>query len=245
MERVKRKMDVAEQQRKRLQENAEDVERLNDWIDGKPTSTLEKFTQHLTTSQKTFLLLAGTAAGVAIAIIVWWAEPVRTVNNSSMISLESAESIQTSEIKNPSDNIAHLNERVEMLTDTITDLEVKLMRVLVLADGITDLEHKLVTANARAVFNTMEPTASGVAKTTPETEGVFTPTHTVKAKLNLRPSASLNTTPVAVLKVGSRVEYISEIDGWYYVNAQSHGKGWCSSDYLSPLLPTHQRASVN
>ena len=65
----------------------------------------------------------------------------------------------------------------------------------------------------------------------------FIPTHTVRAKLNLRPSASLDTTPIAVLKVGSEVEYIREADGWYYVNTQLHGKGWCSSEYLSSLSP--------
>ena len=85
------------------------------------------------------------------------------------------------------------------------------------------------------VFDTMEPTASGIVQTTHETEEEFTPTHTVKARLNLRPSASLSTTPITVLKVGAQVEYISETDDWYYVNTKSSGKGWCSSNYLSSL----------
>jgi hypothetical protein len=84
-------------------------------------------------------------------------------------------------------------------------------------------------------FDTMEPTASGIVQAINETEREFTPTHTVKARLNLRPSASLNTTPITVLKVGAQVEYISEIDDWYYVHTESSGKGWCSSNYLSSL----------
>ena len=76
--------------------------------------------------------------------------------------------------------------------------------------------------------------ASRVVHMTPETEKAFIPTHTVKAKLNIRSSSSLNATPIAVLEAGSEVEYISEADGWYYVNTQFRGKGWCSSDYLSP-----------
>jgi hypothetical protein len=82
-----------------------------------------------------------------------------------------------------------------------------------------------------------EPNASRSAHMTSEAVKAFVPTHTVRAKLNLRPSASLDTTPIAVLKVGSEVEYIREADGWYYVNTQFHGKGWCASEYLSSLSP--------
>ena len=80
-----------------------------------------------------------------------------------------------------------------------------------------------------------EPNASRSAHMTSEAVKALVPTHTVRARLNLRPSASLNTTPITVLKVGSEVEYIKEADGWYYVNTQLHGEGWCSSEYLSSL----------
>jgi len=82
-----------------------------------------------------------------------------------------------------------------------------------------------------------EPNTSRSAHMTSEAVKAFVPTHTVRARLNLRPSASLATTPITVLKVGSEVEYIKEADGWYYVNTQLHGKGWCSSGYLSSLSP--------
>jgi len=88
---------------------------------------------------------------------------------------------------------------------------------------------------------TTEPNASRSAHVTSEAVNAFVPTHTVRARLNLRPSASLNTTPIAVLKIGSEVEYIKEADGWYYVNTRSHGKGWCSSEYLSSLSSSKNR----
>ena len=209
MERVKKKMEQANQQRKKLQKNSPVT------TESSPANQKPQY----------IFALGGAAAGVAAVIIVWWVTSVVTTNDNSMIALGSAEAVQISEIKRPSDNIAHLNERVELLTDTIANLEAKLMRVLVLTDDIADLENKLVTADAKPVV----PTKPGTGK-------VFTPTHTVKDRLNLRPSASLSTTPIAVLKIGSKVEYINEIDDWYYVSTQSHGKGWCSSDYLSPLL---------
>jgi uncharacterized protein YgiM (DUF1202 family) len=82
-----------------------------------------------------------------------------------------------------------------------------------------------------------EPDASTSADMIPEAVKAFVPTHTVRANLNLRPSPSLNTEPITVLKAGSEVEYIKEDDGWYYVNTQLHGKGWCSSKYLTSLSP--------
>ncbi len=104
--------------------------------------------------------------------------------------------------------------------------------VMLLGAGCSEKE-----ATAPQIAEPDEPNASRSAHLTSEAVKAFVPTHTVRAKLNLRPSASLDTTPIAVLKVGSEVEYIREADGWYYVNTQFHGKGWCSSEYLSSLSP--------
>jgi hypothetical protein len=254
MEQIKQKMEHARRQRKRLQENPQDTTEFSS-VGRKPTLTIKKLRQHLTISHNTSLFLWGTAAVVTIAVMTLWAKSVWTPVDSSMIALETTENMQvrqaagtqprSPDFQTPSDNITHLNERVELLTDNITNLEAQLMRVLVLAESITALENNFVSAarqhnpvisGTKPVFDTMEPTASGVARAIPDMDEVFTPTHTVQAKLNLRPSASLNATPIAVLKVGSKVEYISESGDWYYVNTQSHGTGWCSSSYLSPSL---------
>ncbi len=254
MERVKQKMGQARRQQKRLQEYPQVATEFSS-VGRKPTLTIAKFAQHLTKSNDRFLFFGGTAAIIAIVVMAWWAKPDRTPDDSSMIALKTAEAAQagqvtgtqphSSDFQEPGLDLDHLNERMELLADKITNLEVKFTRVLVLADSITAIENKLVTATqqnkpvytgAKSAFDTMEPTASGAAHTIPDTAGVFTPTHSVQAMLNLRPSASLNTTPITTLKVGSKVEYINEVDDWYYVNTQTHGKGWCASSYLAPLL---------
>lgn len=228
MDRFREKMEEAIQQRKKFQESTR-------------FATESSPTDHKT---RYIFALGGIAAGVAIAVLVWWAKSVGSTDEINMISLESAEAIQASEIKKSRNNITQLNERLVLLTGTIEKLEAKLMRVLIIADSNNAIDSKLVTAaqhdksgiiETESVFETMEPPASGIAHTTHETEEEFTPTHTVKTKINLRPAASLSTTPITVLKVGTQVEYISEIDDWYYVNTKSSGTGWCSSSYLSAL----------
>lgn len=208
MERATQKIEEASRQRKRLQESS----RAN--IESNSTNEKSQY----------ILALGGVAAGLTIATIVWLANTILTKDNINMTYSELAETSQTVEIKKSIDNIAQLNARVELLTEIISNLEAKLTRVMILADDIPDHENEFVIANVK-------PVASAKL----ETGEVFTPTHTVKAKLNLRPSASLSTTPITVLKDDAKVEYIREVDGWYYVNTQSHGKGWCSPDYLSPI----------
>jgi hypothetical protein len=231
MESTKQRMEeIKQQQWKRFQEDSQ--------------ATTESSPIHA--KSQYIIVLGGVAAGLIIATIVWLTVPIMTTEYINTISPESAEAIQTSELKKTNDNIAHLNERMESLTDTVSRLEADLMRVMVLTDTITNTENKHASSSqqdipesedAKPTFDLTDPNASRVAHITPEIEKSFVPTHTVKDRINLRPSSSLNSKPIAVLKVGSEVEYISEADGWYYVNTQFHGKGWCSSGYLSPLSP--------
>lgn len=162
--------------------------------------------------------------GGAVLAIALWMNSAGMTGNASITSQETAEAIQARDtvalqsdtlgLTKAIDNIAHLYVREESLT----------------------AQHDNPAINeAELLFDSMEPTASGIVSTTHATLEEFTPTHTVNAKLNLRPAASLSTTPITVLKVGTYVEYISEIDGWYYVNTESGGKGWCASNYLSSL----------
>ena len=188
------------------------------------------------------LVLGGVVAGLTIAVILLLAKMVVLKGNTNLIAQKSAETIHTIEIKKTNNNIAQLNERVELLTESISNLESKLMRITVQTASNTDIEKKHTSTSKQYIsesdelaLNTKEPTASRVVHVTPEAEKAFVPTHTVKDKINLRPSATLDSTPIAVLKAGSEVEYIKEADGWYYVDTPFHGKGWCSSEYLSPL----------
>jgi hypothetical protein len=239
MESVRQKMEEVIQKQKRLQEQSQAT------------------TESGSASNKSqyILALGGVAAGLTIAVIVWLANSILTSDHIKMIAPERAEAIHTGEINRPSDSIdsiARLNERVERLTESVSSLEDKLTRVMVLTDSITSIEKNYVSsrqhvpevADARASVDMNESNASSANYFTPGKNKVFVPTHTVKTRVNLRPAASLKTTPIAILKAGTEVEYIKETDGWYYVNTQLHGKGWCSSDYLSPLLPTQHKPST-
>ena len=165
-----------------------------------------------------------------------------------------AEAVHTVEIKMTSDNIARLNERVASLTESVSGLEAKLTYIMSLTDSIALMKTEHTASYRQDIPESPDTVSIGdmnksdtsrAAQITTETEKAFIPSHAVKARVNLRPSASLHTTPIAVLNVGTEVEYINKSDGWYYVNTQSHGKGWCSSDYLSPLLPTQVKSSAN
>ena len=237
MERVRQKMEEVIQKQKRLQEQS-----------------------HATTESRSandksqyILALGGVAAGLTIAVIVWLAKSILATEHINMIAPETADVIHPGEIKKSSDVLAQLNERVELLTESISNMEAKLMRVMALNDSISNIEEKyasssqqdkLESAEVNSAIDMYELDAPGVHVAS-ETEKPFVPTHTVNAKLNLRPSASLNSRPSAVLKAGTKVEYISQADGWYYVKTRYNGKGWCSSDYLSPLLPTQEMPSTN
>jgi hypothetical protein len=199
------------------------------------------------------IALGGIAAGLTIAVIFMLAKSLITKEHINMFAADRDNVIQTGEIRKPSDEIAMLNERVKSLTETVYNLESQLTHVQALTDSIAIVETKRsasspsqlpepVDVNSASDMNNSN--VSTVVDNAPETVKAFIPTHTVKTRINLRPSASLHTTPIAVLNVGTEVEYISKSDGWYYVNTQSHGKGWCSSEYLSPLLPTQRRSSI-
>lgn len=200
------------------------------------------------------LALGGIAAGLTIAVMVWLANAIMTKDNINMIAPGSAKAIHTIDIKKTTDNISQLNERVELITESISNLEAKLTGIMALTESITDGENKNASSSkqyisestdADSAIDMKEPDTSSVVHPAPDAVTVFVPTHIVKTRLNLRPSSSLSTTPIAVLKVGSEVEYIREADGWYYVDTPLHGKGWCASEYLSPLPPAQQNTTVN
>ena len=193
------------------------------------------------------IALGGVAAGITIAVIVWLAKSIVTTDHNDMSEADKAVTIHTGIIRKSSNNIAELNERVESLTESVSTLEARLTKIMGLTDSIAIVETNRTasspqqipeSADANATLETNGSSVSRAVQTATETGEAFIPSHTVKARVNLRPSASLHTTPIAVLNVGTEVEYISKSDGWYYVNTLAHGKGWCSSEYLSPLSPT-------
>jgi hypothetical protein len=215
MDYVNRKMEQARQQR--MEEKiAEAMNRQKSSQQDTQDESSAGFTHF---KQNTFLVLLGIVAGVAIATTVGW-----------MKSGEPG-------IDPSSQNIDLLNKRVELLDNSITSLEVKLTRLLLLVDSIRDIDKTQVPerADTMPATDSVQPAAVEPESMAANREAGFTPTHIVVTKLNLRPSASLNTTPIGILSPGTRVEKISENGDWYYVNTEADGTGWCSSGYLSPL----------
>lgn len=196
-------------------------------------------TASIGTSYKVVLFLLGLTAGAAVTAMAWW---VKT---------------DAPAIESTGRNIDLLNRRVEQLGEEISGLESGLTRLLELAESAGNRERReaavvtdVIAEPAQAVSVPAPDVTAAEVETEAETaaedgtrepvmvapdEGL-SPTHSVSSRLNLRPSASLDTIPVAVLPVGTQVEKISETGDWYYVDAGVHGKGWCFSDYLAPLL---------
>ena len=194
--------------------------------------------------------LGGVAVGLMIAAVIWLTKPLVTEGNINSNRPEAAVT-SPDESRKTNDHIERLNQRMELLADTISRMDARLEHILVMADFMTNVNNKDVFALKKIspdpAVETAEFAGDSSATTTAdnapyETSQAFVPTHTVNARINLRPSASLNTTPIAVLNIGTEVEYISERDGWYHVNTRLHGKGWCSSDYLSSLQPAEHDA---
>ena len=195
--------------------------------------------------------LGGVAVGLLIATVIWLTKPLMTEGVINSIRPQAAEVISPDAISQTNDNIARLNHRMQLLADTISRMEARFEHILVMADSLNDVNNRDVSALQKispdpavetAEFDEDNSAPSSADNTPSETEQAFVPTHTVNARINLRPSTSLNTTPIAVLNTGTEVEYISETDGWYHVNTRLHGKGWCASDYLSALQPVEQDA---
>jgi glucan-binding YG repeat protein len=190
--------------------------------------------------------LLGMAAGFIISIIVWMVTPLSKTNEMKMIMPESHVSIDANEINKANEHIGRLNDRLELLTQSIYALETRLNRLMNLPDSNHDAgmmpahsyqKHMAEAANTGTTIDANELAAS-VGSPSTKTGNSFIPTHKATTNLNLRPSASLDSTPVATLSAGTKVEYILESGGWYYVNTEQHGKGWCASGYLSPLQPS-------
>jgi hypothetical protein len=225
MERASHKMEELIKKQKKLLEQSQASTKLR--------STRDR-SQYL-------IAFGGVAAGLTIAVIVWLANSVLATSRLNTSTSERAVAIQSGEIAQLNDNIAQLNERVDSLTQSVSNIKAKLIHFMERAESLSNIEAQHADSSTQRDSGSAASTAVNAST---ETIKAFTPSHVVNARVNLRPSASLKTTPIAVLNVGTEVEYISKSDGWYYVDTQSHGKGWCSSDHLSPLSSTDRKSAA-
>ena len=169
-----------------------------------------------------FYVLGGLVGGF---IIAWLINSFLSTENADLIAQKSRVVIYENEIRETNKLIEQLNDRVELLTDTISNLESELTRT---PESIEPTNELPPSTPADSQTSTVTDSASA-------SETAFIPTHVVKTRLNLRPSTSLDDEPIGVLSAGTEVRYIDEEMGWYYVDTEQLGKGWCASKFLSPL----------
>jgi uncharacterized coiled-coil protein SlyX len=181
----------------------------------------------------------GFAAGVIVTAIGWLAASIVITGPAHMHANEKALAVQRGELEQLNDSIAQLHARVDSLAGSVSGLETGLTQVVKLAGSVTGSDAKPLSSSERPVAGSE---TSGTMAAPAGSEDGFQPTHMVTTRVNLRSAASVKAEPITVLAARTEVEYLSKSDGWYYVNTRLNGKGWCSSDYLSPL-PSAQRNS--
>jgi hypothetical protein len=185
-----------------------------------------------TASGKSLLiaLVGGVAVGVLIA---WLMNSFLSTANVELIAQKSRVALYENKIRDVNKTIEQLNERVELLSRSVSSLEIELDK---------KVENAPITDKGIPEPADENPVTTLAASKAPETadsaaisDKTFIPTHVVRSRLNLRKSTSLGDAPIGVLSPGTEVSYIDEVDGWYHVDTERLGKGWCASEYLTPL----------
>jgi len=195
-----------------------------------------------TTSKDKSLKIA-VLGGIAVGfIIAWLMNSLFSTEDVNLIAQNSRVAIHENQIRRANETIEQLTDRVELLTKSISSLGAQLTQVMELIEPNNKIVKTTFTnqdaskpADGKPVSTMANSQASGVADSAAKSDKTFIPTHVVNARLNLRTSISLDDAPIGVLSTGTEVSYIDEANGWYYVDTEQHGQGWCASEYLSPL----------
>lgn len=178
--------------------------------------------------------LSGVATGL---IIAWLIYLFLSTNDADLIAQKSRIVIYEKEIREANKIIEQLNDRVELLAGSISSLEPELVQTNEVMEDNKIAEKMNSTGQelSEQARETLQPTTSESQDSAAASATAFIPTHVVKTRLNLRTSRSLDNVPIGILNTGTEVRYIDEVNGWYYVDTRQLGKGWCASEYLSPL----------
>ena len=180
------------------------------------------------------MALSGVATGL---IIAWLIYLFLSTDDADLIAQKSRIVIYENEIREANKIIEQLHDRVELLTKTISNLEPEFVHTNEFMEDNKIAEKMDSTGQepSEQARETLQPTTSEPQDSAAASATAFIPTHVVKTRLNLRTSRSLDNVPIGVLNTGTEVKYIDEVNGWYYVDTRQLGKGWCASEYLSPL----------
>ena len=180
------------------------------------------------------MALSGVATGLIIAWLIYLS---LSTDDADLITQKSRIVIYENEIREANKIIEQLNDRVELLTETISNLEPELVHTNEFMEDnkIAEKMNSTEQEPSEQARETLQPTTSESQDSAAASATAFIPTHVVKTRLNIRTSRSLDNVPIGILNTGTEVRYIDEVNGWYYVDTRQLGKGWCASEYLSPL----------
>ena len=166
--------------------------------------------------------LGGVAAGL---IIAWLINSFLPTENADLIAQRSSVGIYENKIREANETIEQLNDRVELLTESISDLEAELTQAMGLVKFKNNIEKTMSTDQDKFELTDEKPTstlvtsqAAELADSASTSNKAFKPTHTARTRLNLRSSNSLEDEPIGVLSAGTEVRYIDEANSWYYVD---------------------------
>jgi len=178
--------------------------------------------------------LSGVATGL---IIAWLIYLFLSTDDADLIAQKSRIVIYENEIREANKIIEQLNDRVELLAGSTSSLEPELVQTNEFMEDnkIAEKTNSTEQEPSEQARETLQPTKSESQDSAAASATAFIPTHVVKTRLNLRTSSSLDNVPIGILNTGTEVRYIDEVNGWYYVDTRQLGKGWCASEYLSPL----------
>ena len=180
------------------------------------------------------MALSGVATGL---IIAWLINLFLSTDDADLIAQKSRIVIYENEIRAANKIIEQLNDRVELLAGSISSLESELVHTNEFMEDnkIAEKMNSTEQEPSEQARETLQPTTSESQDSAAASATAFIPTHVVKTRLNLRTSRSLDNAPIGILNTGTEVRYIDEVNGWYYVDTRQLEKGWCASEYLSPL----------
>ena len=195
----------------------------------KKSQTIKPSTSTSNKSLK-IIVLGGVAAGF---ITGWLMNSFLSTEYGDLNVQKSRVAFYEDDIREANETIEQLNDRVELLGKSVSrfelDLNTKVEKTIISDQNLAD------PADEKPVSTLAVSQAPGISDSAAISDKAFIPTHVVKSRLNLRTSTSQDEAPIGVLSTGTEVSYISEANDWYYVDTEEFGKGWCASEFLSPL----------
>ena len=162
-------------------------------------------------------LLSGMTAGMAALMAVWWIAAGEAPGGTRLRAdteqeIRHADTVGRQDIEQLEELLTALNDRVQMLADSIDYLESKLVRAHVLTDSIitaerhassTDLEHAVADGTARGIDG-LPPPAAGQTAADSDLAGTHRPT---AARNTAAPRKSIENAAAEASSAGLRLRH--------------------------------------